>query len=297
MSRSFVFAFALTFSVSAAFAQADGAIGTLQNTYVAAPGTSNAIYTQQEPASIERTPAAVRNRPSYASAPRVTSSQVIAGVWVRSESGAHVETVASNRQLAELRIESGRANVMVNHPAQDTQILVDLPGGQTALVKDGVYTFNAANDTVHVLEGEAEAFPENREEDGIKLKDNRMYAFGSGDAHAKLFEPTASDTDLLAGGFVGMGGESGHRGYGYGGGEYVYVGSPYYGGGFAPYYGLGGPYGWGYPYGYGYRGWGYGYPFGIGIGFGYGGGYFGGYRGGFRGGFGGGGFGRGGFRR
>ncbi len=282
MSRPFVFFLALaTLSATAALAQADG---SLQNTYVAAPETIDAGYVQQEPATIERAPA--RNRPGYSSAPRVTNSQIIAGVWLRSESGASVQTISADKHGAELRVESGRINVAVHHPAQDTQILVDLPGGQTALLKDGVYTFNAESDTVHVLEGEAEAYPGNREGDGIKLKDDHLYTFGSGDAHAKALEAYARGTDLLPGAYLTGDGYE-HHGYYYG--EALYAGSPYYGG-FAPYYGFSYPYyGYGYPYGYGYGPWGYGYPFGIGIGFGYYGG-FGGYRGGFggfRGGFGG----------
>lgn len=284
MSRPFFLALAITtLSAPAALAQA---YGSLQNTYVVAPGYTNAIYVQQAPAAIERAPAAVRNRPAYNAAPQVITKPVIAGVWLRTESGANVETVSADRHVAEVRIESGRANVTVHHPAQDTQILVDLPGGQTALLKDGVYTFNSATDTVHVLEGEAEAFPGNREDDGIKLKDNRMYVFGTGEAHAKLFEPTATDTDLLPGGPGSLDGSYGRGGYR---GEYLYAGSPYYG--FAPYGYAWGPYAWGYPYGYGWGPYGYGYPFGVGIGFS----YFGGYRGGF-GGFRGIGF-RGGFRR
>ena len=268
MIRPFAFALVLAgFSSSTAFAQANVA---LLNTYVAAPADEGDSL-QQEPAAIERAP--VRNRPGYSSAPSVTSTQLIAGVWLRSERGASVQTVSADKHGAEVKVESGRVNVAVRHPAQDSQILVDLPGGQTALLKDGVYTFNAESDTVHVLEGEAVAYPGNREDDGIKLKDAHMFAFGSGDAHAKEFASTATDTDLLPGSYA-----AGNDGYGrreYNGGEYLYAGGPYYG--YAPYYGFGYPY-----YGYGYGPWGYGYPFGIGIGFGYYGG-FGGYYGGFGG--------------
>ena len=275
------FALALVFaglSSSAAFTQTNVA---LLNTYVAAPADEG-DSTQQEPAAIERAPA--RIRPGYSSVPRINSSQLIAGVWLRSESGASVQTVSADQHGAEVNVKSGRINVTVNHPAQDTQILVDLPGGQIALLKDGVYTFNADSDTVHVLDGEAVAYPGNREGDGIKLKDAHMFAFGNGDVHAKEFAAKATDTDLLAGSYASVGDGYGRRGY-YGG-EYLYAGSPYYGYGYGPYYG------YGYPYGYGYGPWGYGYPFAVGIGFGYYGGFggfgyggFGGYRGGFGRGF------------
>ena len=70
------------------------------------------------------------------------------------------KTVSADAKGTEMRITHGVANVSVHHPEnKDARILVDLPGGQTALLKDGLYTFNADTNTVRVLKGEADAYP------------------------------------------------------------------------------------------------------------------------------------------
>lgn len=272
MGRPLALSFSLaSLLATAAWAQVPTA---LQNTYVAAPDSHVNSYSQRQPATIERG-SAHGNRPGSASAPRVQSSEVVTGVWVRSEAGSSVQTLSADANGTELRVESGRINVAVHHPALNSEILVDLPGGQAALVKDGLYAFNAGTDTIHVLEGEADVFPEARDDDGIKVKDDSMYVFGSGEEHATLFESYGSNNDLLPGSFPSRADAYSRRGdYGRG---FLYADGPGYG--FAPYYGFGYPYGYGFPYGYGWGPWGYGPPLGVSLGFG----YYGGFRGGFGG--------------
>jgi len=208
------------------------------------------------------------------------------GIWVRSAPGSEVKTVATNADSIELSVNKGLANVTIRQPKENEQILVDLPGGQVALFKDGFYTFNATTNTFRVLEGEAAAYPaSDAKAKPLTVKEDHAVVFGSGNLHSTEFAPFQARVDVLPAGTDGRG-EPGYRpgpnGY-YGGPAYAY----------GPYAGWGpgwGPYGdgfYGYPYyayGYPYGPWGWGYPyFGVGIGFG---GYWGG------------GFGRGfGFRR
>jgi len=112
--------------------------------------TPNTI--QSQPAPI------VRNSPQ-AMWPRVTTTQPVAGVWLQTDQNSTVKTISADANKTEIRIDRGRANVQVHHPAGNSQILVDLPGGQTTLLKDGLYTFNAETNTVRVLRGEAEVYP------------------------------------------------------------------------------------------------------------------------------------------
>ena len=196
-------------------------------------------------------------------------SQPVAGIFVRSDVNNGVQTVAASAGGTELRVVQGKANITVHHPENGSRILVDLPGGQVSLLKDGLYTFNAASNTVRVLHGEAEARNTDNSEKGTKIKETQQLAFFAGAkpraVNAYPYELTA---DLMPGAARG-------RGDGVGEGPYrsgFYGDYPLYAGGF------GYPYGF-YPYGYGY-------PFR----FGFGAGYYGGYRGGF-GGF------RGGLRR
>jgi hypothetical protein len=203
----------------------------------------------------------------------VKESSPAHGIILRSAPNASVQTVSSSKDTVELRVEHGKANVSVRNPQQNLQILVDLPGGQTALIKDGLYTFNADTNTVSVLIGEARAFPgvgSKSDAKGIKVKEDHQLVFAGSSIHSVDVGPYQARVDLLPGsqgsGNHGDGFRPAYPAYGYG---------PVYGPYGDGFYGYGYPY---YAYGYPY---GYGYPFGIGIGFGYG--FYGGWGGGFRG--------------
>ena len=207
---------------------------------------------------------------------RTFDSQPGPGVFVRSDSSNGVQPLTGSVGLTEVRISQGRADITVHHPAEHTEILVDLPGGQVSLLKDGLYTFNAATNTVRVLRGEASVLESAGSSKYTKVKEDQQLAFYP---NVKLRAVDAYPYELTSD-LLPMG-QSTH-----GDGPYAQ--------GFDGAYETGG-YGYGYPYGYGYSpfGYGYGYPYGLGIGFGYyggfgrgfGGGYgrgFGGYGGGFR---------------
>jgi hypothetical protein len=279
MPRSFVLMLALATS-SAVFAQS------------AAPAGPDSYATQSPAPIVRSTPGADSSQgmpdTSYDNAPyhngpaqrmqrpaarQVSSSTPIAGVLLRVDAGSSVQTVSADARGTEIRVTSGRANVNVHQPARNSQILVDLPGGQVDLLKDGLYTFNAQTNTVRVLKGEAEAFTNGAPADakGVKVKEYQQLVFsGSANAmHSTDVGPGQLTADLLS----GSNGEPVRS---------AYAARPY-GDGF---YGYGYPYGYGYGYPYGYP-YGFGYPYGIGLGIGFGGGFYHGgggfYGGGFRG--------------
>ncbi|HEY4356529.1 MAG TPA: hypothetical protein VGN16_12330 [Acidobacteriaceae bacterium] len=280
-----------SFSAFLALATLSASAAVAQNAYQAGPDSPSYSYAQSQAAPIERpnsnSNAGLNSNPNaYATqaSAQPTDTQPIGGVWLRTAPGSSVQTVSANANGTEIRVDHGRANVTVRHPEQDAQILVDLPGGQTAITRDGVYTFNADTNTVRVLDGEAQAFPEGRGDDGIQIKEDHQFIFGTGSVHAKDMDRNDARADLIqpdAGGRSGYGYGGGPRESYYGDGGYGYAAYPYYGYPYYPYYA-----GYGYPYGYGF-----GYPYGFGLGFGFGGyygggGYRGGY-GGYRGGYGG----------
>lgn len=203
-------------------------------------------------------------------------SQPTPGIWLRSGPTSVLSTLSATPQRTEIRLDRGRLNVNVHQPVQHAEILIDLPGGQTSLLKDGLYTFNADTNTVRVLRGEAAyvgPVAGGSMVKPIKIKEDHQISLvaAPGKSELKPVEayPYELTTDLLP---PSNHGEPAYGGGGYGNGylEGVYGDYPAYGP--YPYYaGF-----WGYPYGYGF----YGYPFGYGIGFSYFGGY--GYRGGFR---------------
>jgi uncharacterized membrane protein YgcG len=189
-----------------------------------------------------------------------TASAVAApGVFLRVGRGGGVRAVTLTNENTELKLDRGVINVSVHSAVKHAQILIDLPGGQTNIIKDGFYTFNANTNTARVLKGEAYAYPgSNTQQKPIKIKENHAVVFNGPDVRAFEFDPFEARADLIPYG-PHTEGEGGGPGY-YG----PYAGYPYYD--------------YGYPYYYGY------YPY---FGFGYYGGWGGGWG---RGGWGGGGF-------
>ena len=273
---------------------ATAVVSTAQNADPAGP--SAPPITQAQPAPIERanapaqtsaTPVNVADTTSYTkpltageviSPGKMTASaQATSGVFLRAGSGSTVQAISASVDNTELKVEHGVANISVHQPDRHARILVDLPGGQTDLLKDGFYTFNADTNTVRVLKGEAYAYPSaDKGQKPIKVKENHAVIFGGRDK-AFGFDPFEARADLVP--YSSPGGQSNvsnSSGYGspYDGGSYD--NSPYdYG--FASY----DPYGMGM-FGDGFYG-GY-YPFGLGL---YGGGFYGGggyYGGGYYGG-------------
>lgn len=225
---------------------------------------------------------------------------LVPGSLLRLGQNTTVQIVAGNNSRAEARIESGRANVAVNALAPTSLLLVDMPNGQTQLLKRGLYSFDVPSETARVFNGEALAFPGSdtgRDVPSTKVKDGKEVLFGGERVHAVKFDTQVAANELLpwtgpqeahADGYYGLtsgGGEGvvGNAGY-LAAADYGY--SPYalgfgFGGGYPYGYGFGGGpgFGFGYPFGFGY---GYGYPIGLGLyggGYGYGGFGYGGYGG------------------
>jgi hypothetical protein len=263
MPRSIALLLALATSAAAVQAQSAGAD---------APGTSPDVQTQPAPV-VRAYPGGygpgMQDAPSVS---QVTQSYPIPGVLLRVAPDGSVQTVSADAKGTELRVERGRANISVRQPAHDSELLVDLPGGQVSLLKDGLYTFNADTKTVRVLKGEADAYPGGASPGvkGIKVKEGREVAFAaaSGGIRAVEVDPRQLWADVLP--QSGGNGEPPRGpGYGYPGYGYGPYGDGYYGYPYAVYPG----YAWGYP--------GWGYPYGFGYGFGVGFGYYGGFRGGY----------------
>lgn len=244
-----------------------------QNTYNGGPMPQSAGARQISPATIA---------PGQAISPTTGEAQAtpIPGVILRVGPQSSVQEVSSDAEKLELRVDRGVANINVHKPAKDTVILVDLPGGQTQILKDGLYTFDAQTNTARVLHGEALAFPAGADPNAkpIKVKEYNKVVYNGADVRPHEFVPYEASVDLLPGPQM-----TEHEDGGGAGPAYAY--GPY-GDGFYPYWAYGSPWGWGYPYPYGY---GF-YPYGVGLGFTYFGGFHGGY--GYHGGFHGGGHGR-----
>ena len=209
------------------------------------------------------------------------------GALLRIGQGTDVQLVASDGHRAEVRLESGRANVAVNTVRSGSLLLVDMPDGQTQMLKSGLYAFDTPSQTVRVFNGEADEFPginTDAAEKPVKVKEGhevvlsdpkvKEVSFDRNDAQDGLLPWTGPQETQAAmadgavnakAGYVEAGYAPAAYGDGYGDGSYAFgYGYPGYG------------FGWGYPYGfYGYPYGFYGYPFGFGLGIGYYGGFYG----------------------
>ena len=260
-----------------------------QNTYRAVPGSLNFVQGQ---ANIDGQPLDINssttpNRQLKAGETLATANGsadllLAPGALLRIGENTTVQMVAADPQRTEVRVEQGKANASVNVVSHDHLLLVDMQNGQTQLLSHGLYTFNAATNTMRVYNGEAYLFPgsdTNSDVKPVKVKEEHEVILGGDKAKPEKFDREVADDDLLP--WTGpkeaqaaLADNSTRRGtqsYSDDGTGYASY-YPAYGfaGAYSPYYdGFGYPYGgWG-PYGF------YGYPF-FGIGFGYfgGGGFY-----------------------
>lgn len=281
---------ALLFAMATLSATAAVSLAQTASPAVPSSSTVNSQTMQAQPAPIERAAVTATDKTTYtkplttgqtiAPGTDTANAQATSGIFLRVGKNSSVNAVSVTPENTELRVTQGVANISVHLPVAHAQILVDLPGGQTALVKDGFYTFNAETNTIRVLKGEAFAYPGNNQK-SIKIKEDHALVFGSPHTKAFEFDPFEARADLIPYDLPpGSSAGSGTANYTDDGGDYGY------GGGYAGYGG-----GYGFPYGgfgfgsfydspYGY------YPFGLGLyglGF-YGGGFYGGGYGGYYGG-------------
>jgi len=151
---------ALTFMLSLATLCAT-AFG--QNANPASPGTLNYIEGQ---ASIEGRPLSsqsVGNTTLQAGQVLATANGkaeilLTPGIFLRLGDDSTVQMVSTDLTHTEVRLEQGRANVEVDQIYPQNTILVDLKNGQTQLLKNGLYAFDAGNSTVRVFDGKAAVY-------------------------------------------------------------------------------------------------------------------------------------------
>jgi len=152
---------ALTFVLSLATLSAT-AFG--QNANPASPGTLNYIEGQ---ASIEGRPLSsqsVGNTTLQAGQVLATANGkaeilLTPGIFLRLGNDSTVQMISPDLTHTEVRLEQGRANVEVDQIHPQNTILIDLKDGQTQLLKNGLYAFDATKSTVRVFDGKAALYP------------------------------------------------------------------------------------------------------------------------------------------
>jgi hypothetical protein len=81
------------------------------------------------------------------------------GVFLRLGNDSTVQMISPNLTQTEVKLERGTANVEADQLYKQNVILIDLEKGQTQILQNGLYTFNADSSTVSVFDGKANVFP------------------------------------------------------------------------------------------------------------------------------------------
>ncbi len=154
------------------------------------------------------------------------------GALLRLGQNTAVEIVTDDGNRAEARLQSGHANVAVNAVAKDKLLLVDMPQGQTQLLKRGLYSFDVPSETMRVYNGEADAFAGANTDTGVKpvkVKGNHEVIYSFATVHSTGFDdqenaqadllpwtgPQETRAALVSGAVSNHGGEFAPVGYGF----------------------------------------------------------------------------------
>jgi len=213
------------------------------------------------------------------------------GVFLRLDNNSTVKMVSPDLTHTEVLLTQGRASVEADQLYSQNRILIDQKGGQTLLLKNGLYEFNADKNTVRTFDGKAAVYPGDNLESNVKpidVKGGRQLALTGDGMKPKGFDKARSEDDLyrwsslrsayLGEGNIDLAAQYAGYGPGFGGfdpgwywdaGLYSYdwlpgggpFWSPFGFGFYSPYY----LYGGGFVYGRGFYGRGYGYGGGYGF--------------------------------
>src|SRR5258708_406560 len=128
------------------------------------PGTLNYVEGQASIEGRALTPKSVGNTMLEAGQVLATANGkaeilLTPGIFLRLGDDSTVQMVSTDLTHTEIQLEQGHANVEVDQIYPQNTILVDLKNGQTQLLKNGLYTFDAANSTVRVFDGKAAVYP------------------------------------------------------------------------------------------------------------------------------------------
>jgi hypothetical protein len=209
------------------------------------------------------------------------------GVFLRLDKNSTVKMITPDLTHTEVSLERGRAEVEADQLYPQNRILINQKNGQTQLLKNGLYEFNADDNTVRTFEGKAAVYPGANLQSNVKpieLKGGHQIALTGEAVKTVSFDKDRSQDDLyrwsslrsqylgeanvdLAAQYAGYGPAYGYGGFapGWAWDPYLYAydwipgGGPFFSpfgfGFYSPYY----LYGGGFVYGRGFYGRGVGF--------------------------------------
>jgi FecR-like protein len=174
-----------------------------QNANPASPGTLNYIEGQASIEGRQLSPNSVGNtelQPGQTLSTANGKAEILLtpGVFLRLGSDSTVEIISPNLTSTEVKLEKGRADVEVDQLYKQNNILVDLSNGQTKLLKNGLYAFDADNSIVRVFDGKADVSGRNLHDNAkpIEVKGDRQLALTGEPSNPQRFDKNTSQDDL-----------------------------------------------------------------------------------------------------
>jgi hypothetical protein len=119
------------------------------------------------------------------------------GVFLRLDNNSTVKMVSPDLTHTEVLVDRGRASVEADQLYPQNRILIDQKGGQTQLLKNGFYEFNADKDTVRTFDGKAAFYRGNNLQSDVKpidVKGGRQLALNGEPEKPKGFDKKASES-------------------------------------------------------------------------------------------------------
>jgi hypothetical protein len=121
------------------------------------------------------------------------------GIFLRLDNNSMVKMIQPDLTHTEVSLEQGHALVEADQLYPQNTILIDQKNGQTQLVKNGLYEFNAENNTVRTFDGEARVFPGSNLQRNVKpiaLKGDRQISLTGEAVKTVKFDKNSSQDDL-----------------------------------------------------------------------------------------------------
>jgi len=130
----------------------------------ARPGTLNYVEGQASIEGRQLSPQSVGNSTVEAGQVLATANGkaeilLTPGIFLRLGNDSTAQMVSTDLTHTEVKLEQGRANIEVDQIYPQNTIVIDLKNGQTQLLKNGLYAFDAGNGTVRVFDGKAAVYP------------------------------------------------------------------------------------------------------------------------------------------
>jgi len=91
------------------------------------------------------------------------------GIFLRLDKNSTVKMISPDLTHTEVALERGRAEVEGAQQYPQNRILINLRGGQAEILTNGLYEFDADNNTVRTFDGKAVIYPDNNFQNDVKL--------------------------------------------------------------------------------------------------------------------------------